>query len=587
MDEDQKRLLEELLFSGEEKLSFAKMLYFGVFHSPSAFPHYKPNDEEQAFTDDYVKRLDSWATENIDADKIDREASIPDSVIQGLKDIKLLGITAPKEYGGLGRSQYSYCKAMENLASHCASTALFVNVHHSIGLRALVLFGTDEQKNKWLPSLTSGEKIAAFSLTEEKAGSDASGVETRAEYVPEKKAYRLNGMKQWTTNGSIADILTVMAQTTVDTPRGPEDKITAFLVTPDMPGFIVRNPALEKVGMRGTKTANLAFEDMLVPEENVLGPIGGGLRVCLTVLDYGRVTFGATCTGAGKYLVEKALEHASQRHQFKRPLASFPLVKKKLSLMSAMAYAMDATTYLTASLVDRGLEEFMLEAAILKVFNSDCVWTMLYDTMQIYGGRSFFTDQPFERMMRDARLNTIGEGSNEVLRAFIALIGIRDVGMQFKHVSEAFSHPISEFKHIKGFGRQCLNYVRNPDVPVQSDLLKEEAAKLGKCIRKFSVAVARLLSKYRENIVEKQLSLDRISTSVMAIYTTTAVLSKLDGRIQEKGLDPKVLKDELATGKFYCHYAFALIEEQLGSLFSNCDEEIESLSDQLSGVGIV
>ncbi|SCA63379.1 Acyl-CoA dehydrogenase family member 9, mitochondrial [Chlamydiales bacterium SCGC AG-110-M15] len=577
MDEQQKQMLEELLFSGEKKLSFAKMLYFGAFHESSAFPFPSMTQEEKADSDAFIQKFNTFADEHIDGDAIDRDANIPDHVISGLGELGLLGYNIPTEFGGLGKTQHSYCRVMELLAQRCASTALFVNAHQSIGVRALVLFGTHEQQKTWLKPLAKGEKVAAFSLTEPNAGSDASGVETIAVYKPEKDCYVLNGEKQWTTNGSIADVLTVMAQTEMDTPRGKENKITAFLVTPDMKGFSVTEQALEKVGMRGTRTANLCFENMEVPTKNILGPKGGGLRVCLTVLDFGRVTFGATCTGIAKYLVKRALEHAHGRHQFKRTLSTFPLVKRKLAMMSALTYAMDATTYLTAGLVDEGVEEFMLEAAILKVFNSDSMWTILYDTMQIYGGRSFFTSEPFERMMRDARLNMIGEGSNEVLQAFIALVGIRDVGMQFKNVSEAFTSPISQFSTLKMFGKQCCSYLFAPKIPIRSSEITKEGKELAKRVRLFAKNIAKLLSIHREDIIEMQLILDRVANIATALYTTTAVLSKLDSEIQAGD------KRSIPSGRLYCRHAFDTIDHNLHTLYHNHDNCIEKVSDLLTG----
>lgn len=581
MDDEQKRMLEELLFSGEKKLSFAKLLFFGGFHAPSVLPFPQPSPEEKTAADRLVEEIKAFATKNIDGKKIDQEHEIPKSVLSGLGALGLLGLCVAPEFHGKGHSQYTYGRAMAELATHCGSTALFVNAHQSIGLRALVLFGTEEQKKHWLPKLATGELVAAFSLTEPNAGSDASAVQTRAVYDPQKKVYRLTGQKQWTTNGSIADVLTVMAQTEVETPKGKQDQITAFLVTPDMPGFKMKDYALEKVGMRGTKTANLIFDNMEVPEANILGPKGKGLKVCLTVLDYGRTTFGATCHGQAHFLVKHAVEHAKSRIQFKRPLSTFPLVKRKLALMAAHAYAMEATSMLTAGLVDRGLEDFMLEAAILKVFASEALWTILYDTMQIYGGRSFFTDLPFERMMRDARLNMIGEGSNEVLRAFIALVGIRDVGMQFKAVYDAVKHPVSQFQLLKSFGKQCLGLFRVPDVPIKSKLLFEEAGRLARGIRKFSNAVGRVIMRYREDLVERQLVLDRLSDSVISLYTITAVLSRLDSDLAAQPLNDK-LKDDLSIAKLYCRHAFNILDQSLSTLFLNDDSMIEEVSDQLT-----
>lgn len=584
MDDVQKKLLEELLFSGEKKLSFAKLLYFGGFHAASVMPFPTTTAEDRADGDALVARVEAFANDHMDPRTIDRESRIPPEVIKGLGDIGLLGATIPKQYGGQGYSQTSYCRAMAALAKRCGATALFVNAHHSVGLKALVLFGTEEQKKRWLPSLAKGDIVAAFSLTEPNAGSDASAVETRATYIPEKNVYRLKGEKQWTTNGSFAGVLTVMAQTVVETSKGPQDKITAFLVTPDMPGFKVKDRALEKVGMRGSTTANLIFDDVEVPAENILGTKGGGLKLCLTVLDYGRTTFGATCSGPARFLIERAIHHARTRHQFKRPLASFPLVKKKIAMMSALTYAMEATTELTAGLVDRGMEEFMLESAILKVFNSEALWQIIYDTMQIYGGRSFFTEEPLERMMRDARLNMIGEGSNEVLRAFIAVVGLRDVGIQFQNVGQALKHPISQFGILKNFGKQGASYLRAPVIPLKTAHLAPEAHFISRSIRRFAIANARVLAKYKEDIVEQQLILDRIANMAIALYTSIAVISKLDTELSLNPNPSDQLRLDLASGKLYCQYALDIIENALATLFHNYDKPIEELSDQLTGL---
>lgn len=524
MDEQQRKLAEEL-FATSAKCGFGKGLYLGAFKSENVFPYPQISAEEKAKTDAFLAQVIAFADAHLDGNAIDRQASIPDHVIRGLADLGVLGMTIPTEYGGLGMSQYAYCRVAEEISRRCASTALFLNAHQSIGLKALLLFGTEAQKQKWLPPLAKGKYLAAFSLTESTAGSDANGIQTRAIYDKEKKVWRLNGSKQWTTNGAIADVLTVMARTEIETSQGKQDKITAFLVTPQMPGFQVTAAALEKVGMRGSKTANLAFINLEVPEENILGPLGGGLRVCLTVLDFGRTTFGATCLGAARYLVERAIEYSKKRYQFNRPLASFSLVKQKIASMSCLLYAIEASTYLTASFIDHHVEDFMLESAILKVFASDSLWSILYDTMQIFGGRSFFTDQPFERMMRDARLNMIGEGSNEVMRAFIGAIGMRDVGTQLRSTLEAFLHPINKFTTLQASISHWISRISAPNVPLVSSELHDEAVILGKKVRAFGIAVAKLLINYREGIIENQLQLNRIATSAIALYTTSAVLS--------------------------------------------------------------
>lgn len=547
LDSDQKKLAEELLFSEKKKPSFAKQLFFGKLNASSVFPYPLPTKEEKIISDQYADSIKKFADEHIDADTIDRKAEIPKSVIEGLGERGLLSLTIPKKHGGLGLSQYAYCRAMEVIAGKCSATALFINAHQSVGLKALVLFGTKEQQDKWLPRLSMGKALAAFALTEPNAGSDAAGVETKAIYNAAKKTYLISGQKQWITNGSIAEILTVMART-------PDGKITAFLVTPDMPGFKVLDASLEKVGMRGSTTSNLAFENVEVPEANILGPMGGGLKVCLTVLDYGRTTFGATCTGVAKDLVKRATEHAINRHQFKRPLASFELVKEKIAKMHALLYAMESTTYLTAGLIDRGVEDFMLEAAMLKVFNSDALWQILYDTMQIFGGRSFFTTAPLERNMRDARLNMIGEGSNEVLRAFIGAVGMRDVGME-----------------LKNWWKPTVWTNRLKKVRIPSSL--NEARTLESLIYRFGWTVVQALAEYKEEIVEKQLVLNRIAEAAMSIYTMTAVISRMEAT-----------KENLEVGSYYCRMAARNAKFHLENLNDPMDEATLHLADTLTGL---
>src|SRR3954449_407685 len=389
--QEQQKQAEELFFSGPERLGFAKSLFFGHFQAPLVFPYPEIRPEERSTVEQAVRDVGRFLNEKLDPAAIDRNADIPPDVIAGLAAQGVLGMTAPPQYGGRGFSQLGYLRIMELIGGRCASTAVFVNAHHSIGIRALLLFGTPEQKAQWLPPLARGEKLAAFALTEEQAGSDASNLQTTATPDADGRTYRLDGSKRYITNGAIADVLTVMART--PDPEGGDSKVTAFLVTPDMPGFEVVEARMPKCGIRGTATAKLAFHDMPVPATNILGPLGKGLKVALTVLDFGRVTFGASCTGAAKVCLAAATRHAARRRQFGRPLADLELVKKKLAYLAASAYAMEATTYETAALIDRGVEDYMLETAILKVFSTEALWHGVYETLQVFGGQGYFTDE--------------------------------------------------------------------------------------------------------------------------------------------------------------------------------------------------
>ncbi|HKA02060.1 MAG TPA: acyl-CoA dehydrogenase family protein, partial [Candidatus Solibacter sp.] len=379
--EKQKKQVEEML-AGPDTLGFAKSLFFSRFKGELLFPYPTlPSDLRQTAAEAVVA-VRTFCDEHIDAAAIDRNAEIPQSVIDGLSKLGVMGMTAPVEVGGRAFNQQQYCKVMEVIGGHCSSTAVFVNAHHSIGIRALILFGTKEQQAKWLPDMVAGRKLAAFALTEPMAGSDAANVQTMATPTPDGTGYILNGEKRYITSGGIADVLTVMARTPVQ--GSDETKITAFLVTPDMPGFQVVEKKMEKVGIRGTATARLAFKDMRVPAENVLGKVGKGLRIALTVLDFGRTTFGASCTGVAKNCLSAAIKHAKSRVQFKQTLSEFELVKKKIAFMAAHAFAFEATTTQCAAFIDSGNEDYMLETAMLKVWSTEHLWTIVNDTLQIY-----------------------------------------------------------------------------------------------------------------------------------------------------------------------------------------------------------
>src|SRR2546423_3028837 len=434
---------EELFLGGPEVLGFTKGLFLGRFVSDWVMPYPRMPAAQQTELDQTMVELRKRLDTELDPTEVDRKADIPRNVIDGLGRVGVLGMTAPKEFGGHGFSQQANCKVLEEIGSRCASTSVFVNAHHSIGIRALLLFGSREQKERWLPKLVTGEWLAAFALTEDQAGSDAANVQMRAIPSEDGSHYILNGEKRYITNAAIAQVLTVMARTPIPGKPG-KDAITAFLVTPDMPGFTMLEPRMEKMGIRGTATGRFALRNVKVPKENILGPFGKGLKVALTVLDFGRTTFGACCTGAAKTSLELAVKHANTRKQFNKTLGNFHLVKEKIARIAADAYAMEAMTTLTASLIDRGLEDYMLEAAMLKVFTTERLWECINDAFQIHGGAAYMADLPLERMMRDARINQIGEGANEVLTSFIALVGMRGPGMEFKEIYDTMMKPSRE-----------------------------------------------------------------------------------------------------------------------------------------------
>ena len=565
---------EELLFAGPQTLGFAKGLFQGQFVADWVMPYPRIPAEEQTELDNTLRELRQFLDADLDAAEIDRQADIPRSVIDGLGRIGVLGMTAPKEYGGHGFSQMANCKVLEEIGRHCASTSVFVNAHHSIGIRALLLFGTHEQKQKWLPKLVTGEQLGAFALTEKEAGSDAANVQMQARPSEDGSHFILNGEKRYITNAAIAHELTVMARTPMS--DSGKTAVTAFLVTPDMPGFEMLEARMPKLGIRGTATGRFALRDVKVPKENILGPMGKGLKVALTVLDFGRTTFGACCTGAAKTCLELAVEHANSRKQFNKTLGEFELVKKKIARIAADAYAMEAMTTVTGAFIDRGLEDYMLETAMLKVFTTERLWECINDAFQVHGGAAYMTDLPLERMMRDARINQIGEGANEVLTSFIALVGMRGPGMEFKEIYDTMMKPSRDgISKAWAAGKNRLSAaIRVPDVPVQSEQLRSQAQELGRLIWRFNFAVNRVLIMYREPILDMQLVQERIANEAMDLFASTCVLSRMDGEIQFAERNGDAASPDHSAADLFLRQSFGRIRGFLSELTDNDDKAV-------------
>jgi acyl-CoA dehydrogenase family member 9 len=575
---------EELLFAGPQALGFAKGLFQGHFVADWVMPYPRIPAPQQVELDGALTELRQFLDEHLDPAEIDRNADIPRSVIDGLGRVGVLGMTAPKEYGGHGFSQMANCKILEEIGRRCASTSVFVNAHHSIGIRALLLFGTHEQKQRWLPKLSSGEQLGAFALTEREAGSDAANVQMQARPSEDGSHFILNGEKRYITNAAIADVLTVMARTPV--PGSDKSSITAFLVTPDMPGFEMLEARMPKMGIRGTATGRFALRDAKVPKENILGPPGKGLKVALTVLDFGRTTFGACCTGAAKTCLQLAIEHANTRKQFNKTLGNFHLVQKKIARIAADAYAMEAMTTITASLIDRGLEDYMLETAMLKVFTTERLWECINDVFQIYGGSAYFVDRPLERMMRDARINQIGEGANEVLTSFIALVGMRGPGMEFKEIYDTMIKPTREQGFAKAWtaGKHRLGAtVRVPEIPVQSAELRWFANQLGRLIWRFNVAVNRALITYREPILDMQLVQERMANAVMDLFAATCVLSRHDAELQFAQRNGNSSTPDRFAADLFLRQSFRRIRHFLAGLTDNDDKSVLATASSILG----
>lgn len=364
-------------------------------------------NEEQTMLREMVRDFTNNEIKPI-ASQIDKEEKIPDELIKKLGELGLLGIAFPEEYGGGGFGEIGYCIMQEEISRGCMSTATFIGAHQSIGTNAIYLGGSEEQKKKFMPPLTAGEKIAAFCLTEAQAGSDSFHLKTKAEL--DGNEWVLNGEKLWITNGGIADSLSVFART--------EKGISAFVVDAKTPG-VTAGPPEKKMGIKGSKTNALSFENVRIPKENLLGQDGRGFIVAMKTLDAGRLGLGAACIGASKELLELSTKYSKERKQFSQTISHFQAVQFMLAEMATMIYNMESIVYRTAAEYDLG-KNISRQSAMVKLYCSESLDKIVDHAIQIHGGIGYSQELPIERMYRDARINRIFEGTNEIQKSIIA-----------------------------------------------------------------------------------------------------------------------------------------------------------------------
>jgi alkylation response protein AidB-like acyl-CoA dehydrogenase len=407
------------------KPSFAKEMFLGRFRLDLIHPHPEPDPEDVRRGEEFLTTLREFCETKIDGARIEREDRIPDEVVAGLKELGALGMKVGPEYGGLGLTQVYYNKALAMVSSASPAVGALLSAHQSIGVpQPLKLFGTKEQKDAFLPRCARTD-ISAFLLTEPDVGSDPARLATTA--VPDGDDYVLDGVKLWTTNGVVADLLVVMAR--VPKSEGHRGGITAFVVEGGSEGVTVENRNTF-MGLRGLENGVTRLHQVRVPAANRIGKEGEGLKIALTTLNTGRLSLPATCVGAGKWCLKVAREWGEARVQWGRPVAKHESVGSKMSFIAATTFALEAVLDLASQMADEERNDIRIEAALAKLYGSEMAWLMADELVQIRGGRGFETAEslaargergvPAEQLLRDLRINRIFEGSTEIMHLLIA-----------------------------------------------------------------------------------------------------------------------------------------------------------------------
>lgn len=578
-ERESRAVAEEARQQEWEQPSFAKELFSGRFQPELIHPHPEPDPTEQRKAAEFLEKLDSFLRDNVDDEEIEREGKVPREVIDGLAELGAFGIKIPEEYGGLGLSQFSYNRAMGLVATKSAALVTLLSAHQSIGVpQPIKLFGTDEQKKKWLPRVAKGA-VSAFALTEPEVGSDPARMKTTARLTENGEAYIVDGEKLWCTNGPIAEVLVVMARTpTEEKPRG----ITAFVVEADTPGVKVIHRS-EFMGLRGIENGVIRFTGVRVPKENIIWGEGLGLKLALTTLNTGRLTIPAAATASGKWCLEVARRWANDRHQWGQPIGKHEAVAQKLADIAATTFAMESVTELTSLMADTEEVDYRIEAALAKLWNTEAAWRVADETMQIRGGRGYETAEslerrgefpvPMERVLRDLRINTIFEGSSEIMRLLIAREAVdahlRVAGDLIKPdlpTKEKLSAFPNIAKHYATWYPQQWNGFRKPRYEEFGELARHMRF-VESSSRKLARSTFHAMVRFGPKLEKKQMVLFRMVDVGAELFAMSAACTRAQWMLQKNPHDESPVR----MADLFCRISRRRVNGLFAEVFHNDD----------------
>jgi acyl-CoA dehydrogenase family member 9 len=554
-----------------EPRSLARSLFLGEIHDEAAFPFPRLDEDQRKQVDGLIAELRAYCDRHYDARQAEAERWIPDAVLRDLGELGLLGLYVPREFGGQGLSYTGYCKVFEAIGQIDSTLSVVLGVHQSIGYKGIYLFGSEDQQQRFLPDLASGRTLAAYALTEPNAGSDAYHLETRARPQPDG-SYRLDGEKRYIGNGSRAGVLTVFART-------DEGKHVALLVESDMEGFEV-GERYETMGLAANDLRRLRFRDVRVPPENLLGEEGDGFRIATEILNNGRMSLGAGSIGSVRQLLDIAIEHTQGRQQFGRPLADFELVQQKIAWMASYLYGMEAMAYLTTGMVDRGVSDFRIESAILKVAGTEFIWYAANRAFQLAGGKAYIRDEAYEKTLRDIRVFPIFEGANDVLRLFVALEGLQTVGKQLEGLRQLdVRRPVGSAAAVARYAGGRMRRRVAPDrLSRVHPSLERHSKTITRQAQDLRHATENLLRQHGEAVQAQQAQLKRLAHADFETFAQIATLSRVSDVLAQRSSTGE-LGDEMFIAKVFCQRAEARAQRWLRHMERNDDTDMRGVAE--------